>query len=83
MTANDMIGATAATRRESLLVDAKEAAALCGVGVSTWYNLVACGKTPNSVRLGRSVKWRRNELVAWIAAGCPSRDKWNSQPVRK
>jgi excisionase family DNA binding protein len=63
---------------ESMLVDAKEAAALCGVGRTTWLTLASAGKTPAAVRLGRSVKWRRDELKAWIAAGCPVRQKWES-----
>ncbi len=70
-------------QRKSRLVDAKEAAALCGVSVSTWYTLVASGKTPDSVRLGRSVKWRLDELEEWINAGCPARSAWNALSGRK
>ncbi len=68
---------------ERILIDAKEAAALCGLGISTWYNLVASGKVPDSVRLGRSVKWRREELLAWIDAGCPARTAWKTLSGRK
>jgi excisionase family DNA binding protein len=71
------------TQRENRLIDAKEAAALCGVSISTWYSLVASGKTPNSVRLGRSVKWRLDELLAWIDSGCPARSAWESLSGRK
>ncbi len=67
------------TNSDPLLVDAKEAARMCGISISTWHTLVAAGKTPAPVRLGRSVKWRRDELVAWIAAGCPARDKWDKR----
>lgn len=31
---------------------------------------------PAVVRLGRSVRVRRDELAAWIAADCPSRETW-------
>ena len=58
------------TSSDTLLIDAKEAAWMCGVSLSTWYNLVAAGKTPAPVRLGCSVKWRKGELMGWIAAGC-------------
>ncbi len=68
---------------DSVLIDAKEAAAMCGVSVSTWYNLRACGKAPNGVRLGRSVKWRRDELRRWIDAGCPARTVWQTASGRK
>jgi predicted DNA-binding transcriptional regulator AlpA len=59
-----------------LLVDAREAAALCGVGKSLWWSLTAQGRTPAKVRLGRCTRWNRRELLAWIEAGCPCRDRW-------
>jgi predicted DNA-binding transcriptional regulator AlpA len=67
-----------AAETESILIDAKEAARMCDLGISTWYNLLASGKAPKPVRLGRSVKWRRDELRAWIGAGCPARSTWDS-----
>ena len=60
----------------ALLVDAKEAARLCGIGLLTWYTLASIGKTPNPLRLGRRVLWRRNELLAWVDAGLPPRHNW-------
>ena len=69
-------------KTESMLIDAKEAAGLCGVGRTTWLSLSSAGKTPASVRLGRRVLWRRDELKSWIAAGCPSREKWEVMKKR-
>ena len=60
----------------ALLVDAKEAARLCGIGLRTWHTLTSAGRTPNPLRLGRRVLWRRDELLAWIDAGCPPRHNW-------
>lgn len=62
----------------ALLVDAKEAANLCRLGLSTWWRFVAGGKTPAPVRIGRAVRWRRDELLAWVDAGCPARSRWES-----
>jgi excisionase family DNA binding protein len=59
-----------------LLLTAGEAAGLCGVSKATWYRMHAAGKIPLPVRLGRSVRWRREELESWIRAGCPAREKW-------
>ena len=66
------------TQTESILIDAKEAAALCGMSRTTWYKLVASGKAPSPVKLGMLARWRRNELDDWIAAGCPARQKWDA-----
>lgn len=63
---------------EAALVDANEAAAICGVSRSSWYKLVASGKTPKPIKLGNSVRWSRAELVRWIRAGCPIRSKWEA-----
>lgn len=62
---------------ETMVVDARDAAKLCGIGRSTWLRLHAAGKTPAPVRLGRSVRWRTAELRAWLIAGCPSRVRWH------
>jgi prophage regulatory protein len=53
------------------LLSADEAATMCGLGRRTWWRYVTAGKAPGPVRLGGVVRWRRTELAAWIAAGCP------------
>ena len=70
--------ADAAIAPAPLLLDARAAAGLCGVSRSTWYVLHAAGRIPLPRRLGRAVRWDRRELEAWTAAGCPSRDRWES-----
>jgi len=65
--------------RESILLSAPEAAALCGVGRSLWYSLHSSGRIPLPVRLGRRTLWRKDELRDWTNAGCPNRDKWHWQ----
>jgi excisionase family DNA binding protein len=60
-----------------LIVDAAEAAELIGIARSTFWKLHSSGRTPAPLRLGgRVVRWRRDELAAWVAAGCPPREKW-------
>jgi predicted DNA-binding transcriptional regulator AlpA len=61
-----------------LLVDAREAAALCGVSRAHWLALNSSGRVPMPVRLGRRVLWPVAELTAWIEAGCPARDRWTA-----
>ncbi len=61
-----------------LLLDAKAAAALCGISERSWWSLNSAGKTPLPVRLGRRTLWRRDEIAAWTEAGCPARSRWES-----
>ena len=35
-------------------------------------------RMPAPVRLGRAIRFRASEIEAWVAAGCPCRDKWES-----
>jgi predicted DNA-binding transcriptional regulator AlpA len=62
---------------DALLIPDTAAAALAGISRSTWHVLRATGKIgPVPIRLGRAVRWRRDEVVAWISAGCPDAATW-------
>lgn len=61
-----------------MLIDANEAARMCGMSRSAWYKLVSTGKAPRSMKLGALARWRRNELEDWVTAGCPPREKWDA-----
>lgn len=63
---------------ESILLDVKDASALCNVSRSAWYKLSSSGKVPRPVKIGRLTRWRRDELERWIAADCPPRSKWDA-----
>jgi len=56
------------------LLKLPEAAKLCGVGKRTLWRWSHAGRAPSPVRIGGAVRWRRGELVEWIAAGCPRVD---------
>jgi len=58
------------------LISASEAARLCGRSERSWRTWDAAGLIPQPVRIGRSTMWRRDELQAWIKAGCPRREEW-------
>ena len=40
------------------------------------FRLNSCGKIPAPVRIGGSVRWREDEITAWVNAGCPDRKIW-------
>lgn len=61
---------------EPLALSAQGVARLLGVSRAHIWKLHSQGKLPSPVRLGRSVRWDRRELEAWLAAGCPPRDRW-------
>jgi predicted DNA-binding transcriptional regulator AlpA len=62
-----------------LLLDGRDAARLCGVSPATWYRMVAAGRCPAPVRLSAGcVRWRAQELRAWVEAGCPDRRTWEA-----
>lgn len=68
---------------DPLLVDSKTAALLIGVGISTFYAMDRSGELgPPGVRLRRRRLWPREELVAWVRAGCPPRPRWLASPLR-
>jgi predicted DNA-binding transcriptional regulator AlpA len=67
---------------QPLLVGAREAAALCSLSLASWYRLKAGGKLPLPVRLSGRVLWRRAELEAWTAAGCPPQRTWEAMKAR-
>lgn len=54
------------------LISVRAVAALLG-GCSTrhLYRLVDAGRMPPPLRLGGLVRWRRNDVLEWIAGGCP------------
>ncbi|HUT61701.1 MAG TPA: hypothetical protein VNA25_28010 [Phycisphaerae bacterium] len=61
-----------------LLVDAREAARLCGVSRASWWGYNAAGRVPSPIHLCGRTLWRRDELAAWIEAGCPARERWKA-----
>lgn len=66
------------TPAPTILVSAAEAARECRASRATWYAWLSAGRIPAPVRIGRRTLWRRDELVQWIAAGCPGRDRWEA-----
>ncbi len=57
---------------ESLLVTAAELAGMMQISTRTLWRLRSAGSIPQPVRLGGAVRWRRDELLDWMARGCPS-----------
>ena len=62
-----------------LLISASESAALCEISVRQWWRWDSEGAVPRAARIGRTKRWRLDELERWCAAGCPRRAEWEVQ----
>ena len=61
-----------------LLLRAKDAAQACGLSVSTFYQLMAQGRTPPSLKLGKARLWRADLLRKWVSMNCPTIEKFEA-----
>ena len=66
-------------RLKPLVVDAKLLARLLTCGVRTVRTLDASGKLPKAVRIGGRVVWVVADILAWLEAGAPDRETWESR----
>lgn len=60
------------------LLTSNQAAKLCGCGERTWWRWSRSGLAPAPVKIGAgvrpAVRFSRDDILAWIAAGCPRVD---------
>jgi predicted DNA-binding transcriptional regulator AlpA len=61
---------------EPLLIGRQRLSVLLDVGRRTVTRMNAAGLLPRPVRVSGSVRWRLDEIRAWVAAGCPTRKEW-------
>jgi len=70
-----------------MALSAEEVAGVLGISRAHVFRLSSSGRLPRSFRLGRAVRWDRATLEAWLAAGAPTRDRWEAMltdsPVRR
>jgi len=55
-----------------LMMTADELAETLCISKRQVWRLKAKGDLPKPVNIGTSVRWRRSDILEWIAAGCPS-----------
>ena len=56
-----------------LLVTANEIAEMVGVSSRTIWRWDSSGKVPKPIRIGKAVRWRRQDIDEWVKDGCPPR----------
>ena len=68
---------------ERLALSVREVAKLLGISERHVWTLHSSGRLPAPVRLGRSVRWRADDIARWVALGCPhSREFENKRSPR-
>ena len=60
------------------LLTIPQMARLLGWGESVVRQRDKQGLLPAPLRFGGTIQWRRREIIDWISAGCPTRQKWES-----
>lgn len=64
---------------ERLVLKAAEAAELLGISVRHFWSCLASGRLgPQPIALGKSKRWRKDEMLAWLSAGAPPRTEWEA-----
>jgi predicted DNA-binding transcriptional regulator AlpA len=71
-----------ATTTPAVLLVSDDLADLLNCSLRTLHRLNASGKLPAPIRIGTRgarPRWRREEIEAWIVAGCPPRTEWEAR----
>jgi prophage regulatory protein len=63
---------------QPLAVGANRLGEMLGVAERTIRRWNAAGKLPRPVKIGGAIRWRLDEIEAWLAAGCPDREHWEA-----
>jgi predicted DNA-binding transcriptional regulator AlpA len=57
-----------------LLLPIEDVALILAVSIRSVQRLNSAGDLPEPVLIRGSVRWRRADIEAWVAAGCPKRE---------
>jgi predicted DNA-binding transcriptional regulator AlpA len=61
---------------EPIVVSRRALARLLDSSVRSIDRDYSAGRLPKALMLGGRKRWRKAEILAWIAAGCPDRKRW-------
>jgi len=63
----------------ALMATVGDVARMLHISIRQVWRLHGIGRLPNPVRLGNCVRWRVDEIRAFVEAGCPCRQEWETQ----
>ncbi len=61
------------------LLTAKEAGKICKLSKRSWFRFSSAGRTPKSIRIGGSVRWRLSDIELWLSWDCPDRKTFEAK----
>ncbi|WP_237225485.1 helix-turn-helix transcriptional regulator [Rubinisphaera sp. JC750] len=62
---------------ESLLVNSRELAEMLDLSERTIHSMWKKKEMPAPIRIGRAVRWVKEEMQAWVNHHCPPASEWN------
>ncbi len=63
---------------EPLLLTARDLARMIKISEREVWRMRDCGKLPAPIEFGpKMIRWSKEEINAWIEAGCPKRQSWD------
>ncbi len=65
------------------LMSARQVAELLNISTRTLWRLKSAGRLPAAIRIGKSIRWRREDLDTWIEEGCQTPISTDNVPRRK
>jgi predicted DNA-binding transcriptional regulator AlpA len=67
------------------LLTLPDLAAVLRIGFRTAIRRREAGLLPEPIRMGsqRMIRWRRGEIMDWLAAGCPDGKTWEAMKARR
>lgn len=68
---------------ETETIDFRGLGAMLDRSIPSLHRDDSAGRLPKGIRIGRSRKWLRSEIMAWLEAGCPPRDEWERAKSRR
>ncbi len=69
-----VVSSAASWNEKPLLLTIEEVSQLIGLSVRQIHRLKSLGGFPKEVRIGGSVRFRRQDIEEWVADGCPKLD---------
>lgn len=63
-------------RITAVLLKSPEVAKMLGISEQHLFRLNAAKKIPAPIKLGKSIRWRKAELINWISSGAPDLKQW-------
>ena len=61
---------------EAMLLSATDCARMCGISRRSWFRLCSFQKTPPSIKVGGSRRWRKDHVELWIELRCCDRKEF-------